>query len=415
MTFHPEGLQPEEPHKLKLATFVALCALAWLVLLSYALARPAIESLFLHRFGSDMLPITWIAVAAASAFAALGWQRALTRLSLGNTFTIAATLSAVSLPLLLLAERMSPATCAVLYVWKDLYVVILVEGIWSFANLTFTVEEARWRYGIFCLFGSAGGVCGNLTASVVSSTLGTRGVLWTVPMILLAAAFVSMLLSRQLKVKRHAQRLDHKLSLTTLLRDSTYLRALLLLVAVVQITITLVDFRFNQTLESTYPNIDQRTSALGKVYAIVDGSAFVLQLITGPVLRVLGVNRVMSLIPLMLFISAMAALLSPRFWSMSLLKVCSKSLDYSLFRAAKEIAYIPLAQNLKTLGKSLIDIFTYRSAKAAASVLLLILVPISSPQVLMGLVLSLLILWLILARGLMKQFDRRRVETDPKQ
>ena len=58
---------------------------------------------------------------------------------------------------------------------------------------------------------------------------------------------------------------------------------------------------------------------------------------------------------------------------MVVVKVASKSLDYSIFRAAKELLYLPLSQAEKTQGKALIDMLTYRVAKGGASVLLLIL------------------------------------------
>ncbi len=49
--------------KLRIAV---LAAGAFIVLLSYAIARPTTESLFLESHGADRLPLVWIAVAVAT-------------------------------------------------------------------------------------------------------------------------------------------------------------------------------------------------------------------------------------------------------------------------------------------------------------------------------------------------------------
>ena len=45
---------------------VGLAALVFLILCSYAVARPAVESMFLAEHGGDALPWVWLAVAVAS-------------------------------------------------------------------------------------------------------------------------------------------------------------------------------------------------------------------------------------------------------------------------------------------------------------------------------------------------------------
>ena len=47
----------------------------------------------------------------------------------------------------------------------------------------------------------------------------------------------------------------------------------------------------------------------------------------------------------------------PKFLFMILVKISSKTLDYSLLRGTKEILYIPLSRAEKTQGKGIIDIF----------------------------------------------------------
>ena len=106
--------------------------------------------------------------------------------------------------------------------------------------------------------------------------------------------------------------------------------------------------------------------------AVIDVGSMSLQLLTGVVLAWLGVTRTLLAIPAILGAAVAAFAFAPHFLTMAVAKVASKSFDYSLFRAAKEILYIPLSYPEKTQGKAVIDMLTYRVAKAGASILLLV-------------------------------------------
>ena len=70
----------------------------------------------------------------------------------------------------------------------------------------------------------------------------------------------------------------------------------------------------------------------------------------------------------------------PKFIAIASGKVASKAFDYSLFRAAKEILYIPLSHAERTQGKAFVDMMAYRMAKGATSVMLLGLIAMGEPQ-----------------------------------
>ena len=47
-----------------------------------------------------------------------------------------------------------------------------------------------------------------------------------------------------------------------------------------------------------------------------------------------------------------------------------KAFDYSIFRAAKELLYIPLSFDARYRAKEVIDVFGYRTGKGGSSVLI---------------------------------------------
>jgi len=85
-------------------------------------------------------------------------------------------------------------------------------------------------------------------------------------------------------------------------------------------------------------------------------------------------------------------------------KVGSKCFDYSIFRVAKEILYIPLSRDEKTKGKALIDILTFRIAKGFSSLLLLFFAFFALSQYLMEFIFSLQITWLVLTFIIIRRY-----------
>jgi AAA family ATP:ADP antiporter len=170
------------------------------------------------------------------------------------------------------------------------------------------------------------------------------------------------------------------------------------------VVITLVDYSYNAAVEVAYPDTDARTAVIGQVYAAIDTSSLVLQLATGPVLRVLGISLTLLAIPGLLAGAVGGYLLVPRFLSMAIAKVASKSLDYSLFRAAKELLYLPLSYAEKTQGKAFVDIMTYRVAKGGASLLLMGLVALGSVSLVTALCLAGIVIWIGLTAMIVRRY-----------
>jgi hypothetical protein len=55
------------PEKVPVSSVLAMGSLAFLIIGSYDLARPAAESMFLEAYGSGRLPFVWLAVAGVAA------------------------------------------------------------------------------------------------------------------------------------------------------------------------------------------------------------------------------------------------------------------------------------------------------------------------------------------------------------
>src|SRR5690606_38845513 len=75
--------------------------------------------------------------------------------------------------------------------------------------------------------------------------------------------------------------------------SSRYLALLVGLVATIQIAVTVIDYQYNVALERHVPELDERTAVTAQIYAATNGAALVLQLLTGPLLKLAGVPLIL--------------------------------------------------------------------------------------------------------------------------
>jgi len=119
------------------------------------------------------------------------------------------------------------------------------------------------------------------------------------------------------------------------------------------------------------PLQEPRTAFLGFFFGGVNAVAFVLQLgLCARLLRRFPVRLILAAIPILYMAAALAGAVLPLLPVLGAAFFLSKTVDYSVFRASKEVLYVPLPFEARYRGKLTIDALIYRSTKGAASALL---------------------------------------------
>lgn len=393
-----------EPHvNIAWPRFAGLCVLGFVQMAGYAVARPASESYFLEHCGTAALPKVWLAVALTALAVTTLYNRYAANVDLGKLFGAVAFISLLVLSGLILVAPYAPsATAFALYVWKDVYIVVLVEVFWTFANAVYRLETARWIYGVFLASGAVGGLVGNFGVGPLAKQIGTLNALWLVAPVLAFTGAASLIAMRG--IVRPNARADASFSEGfKRVANNRYLLLIMALIGVVQLVLTLIDYQFNAALAANYPDVDARTQMAGNIYGYISIFELCLQLSSGLVLRFAGVTATLLGVPAVLGVTLVASVVSPVFATIASAKIASKALDYSLIRAAKELLYIPLPYAEKTQGKAVVDVLTYRTAKGGVSLLLLALKGARELAVapILGV---LMILWFVVAGGLSRRF-----------
>lgn len=376
-----------------------LCLMGFLLIFGYAIARPCIDSLFLEHYSSDALPKAWLITAFIGIFVIAIYNNFNQKYAILSLYGGVSLVCAGLLGVLLIAyfAGFVPAIF-ILYIWKELYMVVLMETYWSFADIVFSISTARYTYGLVLTMSSLGGIIGNLAVGPFARVVGSKVALCSL-VLFLFLGFVIAYLARSIsdeKPQSSGSKTQVGLGLKTMW-SSRYLMPLGLLVCTVQMVIGLIDYRFNTMLSFEFSDTDLRTQVLGQIHAAVNVISISIQLCTGPLLKLIGIGNAFKSIPFLLAAVMFSFVLMPHFALMLAVKISSKALDYSLLRGVKEILYIPLSRAEKTQGKGIIDIFMYRLARGFVAALLMGLIAIGATGYVMEIALCLVFLWLILA------------------
>ena len=143
---------------------------------------------------------------------------------------------------------------------------------------------------------------------------------------------------------------------------------ILVMIVASQVYSTIATLNFQSELQSSYPEIDQQTAVSGLFFGSLHIISFCFQFLLSPILlATFSVSTLHLAIPLLHLVSAISVIVYPNIWTSGFSLMMFKSVDYSIFRAAKEILYIPLTFDARFRAKKIIDVFGYRFSKSATS------------------------------------------------
>ena len=357
------------------AAGLTIGAAAFFLICGYEFARSASYSLYIGAFGADRLPL----MMALSPLGTLAFVYAYSRVlsHLGSRWTLFGTALASGAGMLrcygLIGAEVTLAVAA-LYVLREAYIVLLIEQYWSFIDSTLTPDQARRFNGPICGIASVGGILGGLAVGAWAQELGSEFLVLLAAASVLPAAILVWWAHRlggdpTTDSRSTGQRRGH-LALS-LFRQHRTLVLLAGLIVATQIVAMALDIRLGTLAEEALPDTDERTSYLGYLNAAVNGAAFVLQFLIAPVLlRRVPLFVVFLAIPAVHIATCALLAIHPTLTVGATAYLLFKALDYSIFRASKEILYIPLPFDARYRAKEVIDAFGYRAAKGGTSGLL---------------------------------------------
>lgn len=358
-----------------------ICAMVcgFCIMGDYGIVRPVSHSIFLSVYGSHFFPYVWLAIVPFNFLIIELYNRYLPKIGIHKMFyTILGSIFLINTGASLFMAKI-PAFAFFFYIWKEIYVMLLFQQLWSVIHSTIKMDQAKYLYGVIFACGGLGGILGNSLPGYFAVKMGSANLLLgSLPLlVVLGLAFFYLMKNSQVsqqadKVAPQGPQITNFWQGVTAIRNSKYLTFILAIVVVMQVTTTLIYYQFNAALENSILVQDMRTEYCGRVFGIANIFSLSLQLFGSFLLiHFLGLRRSHLAMPLLLAFNAIGSLFFPTFAMISAAFVTIKAFDFSLFGVLKEMLYIPLKQDEKFQAKAIIDVFAYRSSKAVASCLIL--------------------------------------------
>ncbi len=361
--------------EVKVAFSMATAAL--FTLIGYEFIRSSSTVLFKSAYGADKLPLVMAAmpVVVFLGVALYGWilsqlgpRRTLLVSSLGSSMII------LGCYLLVLGgnEMVTPA----LFLFKEFYIVLLIEQYWSYINSSVTPTTAKKVNGPVTGIAGIGGAIGGWMVGLSAESLGTETMVLCAAIALLPAALVANFtyLFHGEPDMPPADKSQGHLALN-LFRENKMLLSLLAVVLASQVIAAVLDFKFQGILSEEYAGEpDKETAFQGWFWGTLNTSVLLLQFVFAPLLLAFVSLRLVHLMmPLIHLAAITVAIIEPTLLTVGVAFFLFKAFDDSIFRAAKEVLYVPLGFDERYRVKEVIDVFGYRTGKGGSSVVIAVL------------------------------------------
>ena len=348
------------------------------VLGGYEFVRSPTNTLYKADYGKANLPMVMaflpLSVAAvlyvyARLLSWLGSRKTLMVTSIGSALIIAGGQLAYD-------AGCKPAI-VVLYLFSSAYVVLLIEQYWSYLNSVMNDYEAKRMNGPICGIASLGAIAADAVGHNITGSFGTSAMMLLAAACTLPAAFVSDLAYRKSGEPPDQQasigRRKGHLALSEF-KARPVLVALLAIVLLTQVVAAVLALSFQGELQDFLPDPDQQTAYSFAVYGWINLIAAGLQFVAAPLLlRWIHPAVIHVLIPGVQLLTVGLYLRDPGLTTVAAAYVTFKSLDYSVFRSAKELLYIPLPFDARYRAKEVIDVFGYRFGKGGTAGLITVI------------------------------------------
>ncbi len=270
------------------------------------------------------------------------------------------------------------------FIWTSVFNLFVISVFWSFMADLFSNIQARRLFGFIAAGGSLGAVVGPSLTALLVAPLGPVNLL-LVSAGLLGAAVLCI---RQLvscahpRVASGHQQVPRRITTAPqdrndrpiggglfsgirLLLTSPYLLGIGLFIWLYTTLATFLYFSQAQIIAAAFDDPAQRTALFAWMDFAVNALTILTQtLLTGRLLKWLGVARTLALIPLLMVGGFIGLALTPILPILVGFQIIRRAGNYAITRPAREILFTVVGREVKYKAKNVIDTLVYRGGDA---------------------------------------------------
>lgn len=348
------------------------------------------DVLFLSGFSPRLVPTAMIVSAAVSAASVLAFARALTRYGPAKVVPRIFLASGVLLLVEWMVGQRAPRAGALLvYLHMASFGVTVTSAFWSVLNERFDPHTAKRVVARITSGGTLGGIAGGLVAWRIAHATSTMAMLLPMAGMSFAAMECSRRIARGIPEAPAARPAfevatgatpgstegDPARSGLAILRRAPYLQTLALLVLLGAMIQALLDVELSLGAVQVLGRGESLMTLFALFYVGTGCLSFIVQtLAAGRVLDTFGLSGTVATLPLSVVLACFGVPLLPPLGGVLLVRGTEATVRGSLFRAAYELFYTPLAPDEKRATKALIDVGCDRVGTTLGSILTVVFV-----------------------------------------
>ncbi|MEM7233826.1 MAG: Npt1/Npt2 family nucleotide transporter [Planctomycetota bacterium] len=343
------------------------CFGAFLILAQLVLGRSLREALYLARFDVATLPYVTVATVVLSVPAVFFFSRMLERLGsqvvLRGALLIQAFLLSLHWPFL----ETSQGAVVSFYLVSSAGTLVLTSAFWVVAGELFPLRSAKRLFGLIGAGGTAGAMVMGTSLSWLTTLLDPGALVLLLSGILVATAGVSVFLRvPTTDPGTSVSRADEpdRVEREPVWRNA-HVRGVSLIVVIATVVTTLIDFQFKEALTHQFTEKEDLAAFLGAFYGWTGGISLLVQLLVGGrLLKLLGIGRTLSILPILVFGGSVVFLIAPSLVGITLVRGANASLRKSLYRSVIEVLFLPIPDNVRRRAKTFVDSILDSAAEA---------------------------------------------------
>ena len=279
----------------------------------------------------------------------------------------------------------------IFFVWLSVFNLFVISVFWSFMTDIFDDGQSKRLFGFIAAGGSAGALTGPAIAGGLANVVGVTNLLLFSAGLLLAVLPCIRGLTRWSSslrgedsrsfgrgpagVSKAASRPDDDPVLggglwagIKLVLRSRYLLGICALILLQTTLSTFLYFQQAHIVEAAFDDAAGRTAVFAGMDFAVNALTLTLQtLLTGRIVRILGLARALSVVPLVLMVGFGAIAAAPVLVVLVSVQVLRRAGDYALMKPAREMLFVVLSRDEKYKAKNFIDTAVYRGGDALSA------------------------------------------------
>lgn len=373
----------------------------FLALFTYPMIRSATTTFFLEAYGAKSTPKAWLVAIIALSFVVWLANRVQVKVGVQKLYLgICLLSSGIFLGSLIGHFSGIKFLSYVLYIWKEIYIVLIIHLVFAYCNTLFSLEQMKRLYGYIGAMGGLGGVVGGLVGNLL---LGKFSVSFLIYFSIASIFINGFIFLKTIPVKLKEKDRPDITPLSSIKDIKLYVALVAGIVALSQFSINIAELQFNLLFEKAVTGNVNRTIFQQNMYVVINGLSFLFQVFLVPYFFVRVSNKkIQYFVPIFyLLLSALGlGLGGGLMMTVAGTFVLFKATDYSIFAISKEILYHALTPIQKYGTKYITDMVVYRTAKGVIAAVLIFIQDLLVMRIMLT---SFLVVWLLLLVMLFKK------------